>query len=132
LNSISAQNVRQNLARLPQVALCERGCVGRCLRSNVNGSGTTIHVCHEARGWLDHARRAYGHEDRAFAQCAEDAIQVERHFAEPADMRSNATSALAAENLGGWFVDVGVEERRSAARVAAALEEFGVHVDDAF
>jgi len=44
---------------------------------------------------LDHTRCADSHEDRTFAQCADDAIQFERHFAEPADVWSNATSAVA-------------------------------------
>jgi hypothetical protein len=125
------QNVRQNLARLAQVPLCEQGCVGRFLRSNVNGSGTTTYMGDKASGWLDHTRLARRNEDRAFVQSGEDAIQVERHFAEPADVRSNATSAVAPGNLGGWFVDIGVAERGSAACVTAAFEEFAVHVDTA-
>jgi len=110
------------------MAFSECGCVRRLLRSNVDRASATTDVSDKARGWLDHARCAHSHEDRAFVQCVEDAIQLERHFAEPADVRSNATSAVAPGNLGGWFVDIGVAERCAAARIAAALKEFAVHV----
>jgi transposase-like protein len=46
-------------------------------------------------GWLDHTRRARRNEDRAFVQSAEDAIQLERHLAEPADVRAISTAAQA-------------------------------------
>src|ERR1039458_3540204 len=113
------------------MTLGECGCVRRLLRSNVDRSSATSNVSDEARGWLNDTRRARRNEDRAFVQSGEDAIQVERQFAEPADVRSNATSAVAPGNLGGWFVDIGVAERGSAACVATAFEEFAVHVDDA-
>jgi hypothetical protein len=56
----------------------------------------------------------------------EDAIHFERHLAEPADVGTNPSSAFATGNLGWRIVGVGVAERRSAAPVAAAFEEFAV------
>ena len=85
----------------------------------------------KARGWLDHARRAHSHEDRAFIEGTEDAIQLERHLAEPTDVRANPTAAVAPAKLGWRIVGVRVEERRSAACVTAAFEQFAVHVNDA-
>jgi len=55
--------------------------VRRFLRSDADGSGTTTHVRHKARDWLDHARSSNRHEQRALVECAEDSIQLERHFA---------------------------------------------------
>jgi hypothetical protein len=54
----------------------------------------------KAGGWFDHARRAHSHKDRAFIEGTEDAIQLERHFAKPANVRSNPSTALAPRKLG--------------------------------
>ena len=102
----------------------ERRCVRGFFRSHIDRSGTTADVSDKPRGWLHHARCADSHEDRAFVQSGEDAIQVERHFAEPADVRTNPAAAVAPGNLGGWFVDISVAERGSAACVATAFEQF--------
>ena len=77
------------------MAFRERGCVCGFFGSDVDRSGTTTYMGDKAGGWLDHTRRARRNEDRAFVQSGEDAIQVERHFAKPADVRSNPTAALA-------------------------------------
>jgi len=82
----------------------------------------------EARGWLDNARRAHSHEHGAFVQSAEDAIQLERYFAKPADVWANPAAAVALGKLCRGIVAVCVAERQSAASVAAALKEFPVHV----
>jgi hypothetical protein len=118
------------LPSLSQMAFGERGCVSRFLRSHVDPPRTTTDVSNEASGWLNYARCADSHEDRAFVQSAEDAIQLERHFAEPADVRANPSPAVAPGKLGWRIVGVGVAERRSGATIAAAFEEFAVHVDD--
>ena len=113
------------------MAFREGGCVRRLLCSHVDRPRTTAYMGDKARGWLDHARRAHSHEDGAFIEGMEDAIQLERHLAEPADVRANPTSAVAPGNLGWRIVGGRVVKWRSAAPVAAALEEFAVHVDDA-
>jgi hypothetical protein len=113
------------------MAFSERRCVRGLFGSDVDRSGTTTRVCHKASGWLDHARRAYSHEDRAFVHSAEDAIQLERYFAEPTDVRTNSSAALTPGYLGWRIVGVRVAEGCAAARVAATLKEFPVHVDDA-
>jgi hypothetical protein len=88
-------------------------------------------VSNKAGGWLHHSRCPHSHEDRAFVQCAEDAIHLEGQFAEPADMRSNPAAAVAARKLGWRIIGVCVVKGRSAAPLAAAPEEFPVHVDNA-
>jgi hypothetical protein len=113
------------------MAFREGGCVRRHLCSRVNRPRTTANMRHEARGRLDHARRAHSHEHSAFVQSAEDAIQLERYFAKPADVWTNPAAALALGKLCRGIVGVCVAERQSAARVAAALEKLAVHVDDA-
>jgi hypothetical protein len=113
------------------MALCERRCVRGFLCPHVDRSRTTTDLSDKAGGWLHHARCADSHEDRAFAQCAEDAIQLERRFAEPADVRSNATSAVAPGKLGWKIVGGRVVKWRSGASIAAAFKQFAVHVDDA-
>ena len=65
----------------------------------------------KASRWLDHTRRARRNEDRAFVQNAEDAIHLERHFAKPADVRSNPTAAVAAWQFSRRLIDVGVHEK---------------------
>jgi hypothetical protein len=65
-----------------------------------------------------------------FVQSAEDAIQVERHFAEPADVRSNATSAFAPGHFGWRIVEICIVKWSAAATVATALEKLSVHVDN--
>jgi len=109
----------------------EGGRVRRLLRSDVDRSSTTANMGAKARGWLDHARCTHSHEDGAFVYCAEDAIQFERHFAEPADVRANPSSALAAGKLRWRIVGIRVMKRCSAACVTAAFEKLAVHVDDA-
>src|ERR1700757_338651 len=109
------------------MTLGERAHVRRLLCSHVDRSSATSNVSDKAGGWLDHARRAHSHQDRAFIEGTEDAIQLERHLAEPADVRSNPAAAL---ELYGRIVGGSVAERGSAACVATALEEFAVHVDD--
>lgn len=113
------------------MAFGERGCVRRFFRSHIDGSGATTHMRDKAGGWLDHSRCTDSHEDRAFVQCAEDAIQLERHFAEPTDVWANPTAAFAPGKLDWRIVGVGVTKWRSAAPIATALEEFAVHMDDA-
>jgi hypothetical protein len=114
------------------MTLAERGCVSGFFGSDVDSFRTTANVRDKTRGWLDHARRAYSHEDRAFVECARDAIQLERHFAKPADVRSNATSAVAAGKLGWRIVGGCVVKWRSGASIAAAFKQFAVHVDNAY
>jgi hypothetical protein len=99
--------------------------------THVNRSRTPANMRNEARRWLHNARCADSHEDRAFVQRVEDAIQVERHFAEPTDVRANPSSALASGKLRWRIVGRRVVKWRSGASVAAALEKFAVHVDDA-
>jgi len=112
------------------MAIRERGCVGRFLCPHVDRSRSIANVGDKARRWLHDSRCAHSHEDGAFVECTEDAIQFERHFAEPADVRANPSAALAPGKLGWRIVGIGVMKRRSAATVAAALEKFPVHVDD--
>ena len=90
-----AKQIRQHLPGFPQMTFGERRCVRRLVRSDVDSFRTTANVRHKARGWFDHPRRAHSHEDRAFAQCVEDAIQLERHLAEPADVGANPSAAIA-------------------------------------
>ena len=58
-------------------------------------------------------------------------IQVEWHFAEPADVWANSATAFAAWKLDWRIVCVRVSKWRAAASVAVAAEEFAVHMDDA-
>jgi hypothetical protein len=59
-----------------------------------------------------------------------DSIQVERHFAEPTDVWANSSAALTLGKIDWRIVGVGIVEWWSAAPVAAALEEFAVHMGD--
>src|ERR1700757_668448 len=127
-----AKQVWQHLPGSPQMAFGERGCVRGFFLSHVDRPRTTAHLSNKAGRWLDHSRCADSHEDRAFVQFAGDAIQLERHFAKPADVRSNATSAVAAEKLGWRIVGGGVVKWRAGASIAAAFKQFAVHVDDAY
>jgi hypothetical protein len=124
------EQFRKHLSRLFKMAFRECECVSWLFHSHVDRSRTVSDLRDEARGWLHHSRRSDRHEHRAFIQCAEDAIQLERHFAEPANVRANPSAALAPGKLGWRIIEISVFKRWSAATVAAALEEFPVHVDD--
>jgi len=80
--------------------------------------------------WLDHARRSYGYEQGAGIQRSIDSIQLERHFAEPADVRANPTAASAPWEFDGRFVEIRVVKWGAATGVATAFEKLAVHVDD--
>src|SRR5574337_770480 len=54
---------------------------------------------------------------------------MERYFAEPADVRPDASAAGAARDLA--LVSLPVVEGRTVAGVAAALEQLAMHVRDA-
>jgi hypothetical protein len=63
-------------------------------------------------------------------QCSIDSIQLERHFAKPADVRANPTAASAPGDFGWRLVEIHVAKSWAAAGVATALEKLSVHVDD--
>src|SRR6266576_3261579 len=90
----------------------------------------TSNVSYETGSGFHHARGSNGHENRAFIQCAENPIQFERRFAEPADVGANPSAAFAPGNPGWRIIGARVVKRGSAARIAATLKKFPVHVDD--
>ena len=61
-------------------------------------------------------------------QRRKDAVQFVGYFPEPADVRADFASALAARYLRWGFVAGVIGERRPPASVAAALEKLAVHV----
>ena len=83
----------------------------------------------EAGGRFDTAGSPDGQEERRFIESGEDAIEVERGFSKPADVRANFASAGAERKFAWGFVELYVFERQAGAGVAAALEEFAVHVN---
>jgi len=112
------------------VTFREGEAVGGLLGADVDGSGAAADMGDETGRWLDDAGCSNGHEDRAFAERAKNFIEVEGHFAEPADVRTNPAAAFAPGNLGGRVERVRVIEGRAAASVAAALEKLAVHVNN--
>jgi len=113
------------------MAFRERGYIRRLFDSHVDRPRTTSNVSHETGGGFDHARRAHGDEILTFVQRTEDAIQFERNLAKPADVRANPTATLAPGKLRWRIVGGRVVKWRSVASIAAAFEQFAVHVDDA-
>jgi hypothetical protein len=87
-------------------------------------------LSNKAGGGLDHAWRSHGDEQCAGVQRLIDSIQLERHLAEPADVRAYPTAAVASGNLGGRPIEIRVVKRSVAASVATALEKLSVHVDN--
>src|ERR1019366_1498825 len=115
------------------MAFCERGCVRRILRPQIDcPCMTTIDMSNKAGSRLHYTRRSYGYEHRAGVQCTIDSIQMEWHFAEPANVWTNPTAALTPGYLGWRLVEVRVVKGRAAASVATTLEKLSVHVADAF
>jgi hypothetical protein len=82
------------------------------------------------RRWLYQARCADSHEERTFFESTEDSIQIERHFAKPANIRTYPAAALALGKVGCRGIDALIVKWRSAAGIAAALKKLTVHVDD--
>ena len=105
--------------------------VGGLFGSDVEGFGVWPGVSREAGGGFDAAGSADGEEERRFIESGENAIEVERSFAKPADVRADFATAGARGKFARGFVEFDVVERRTGAGVAAAFEEFAVHVHDA-
>src|SRR5215469_13298381 len=85
----------------------------------------------KAGSGLDTAGSADGQEERGLIEGRENAFEVEWGFAKPADVRANSAAAGAERKLGWRFVELRVLERRTGAGVAAAFEQFAMHVNDA-
>ena len=130
LRAECAEQVRQSLSSLPQMTFRERGCIGGFFRPHINRPCPTSDVRNEAGSGFHYARGSDSHKSRTFIQCGENPVQFERHFAKPADVRANPSAALAPGNLGRRLVNIPVLEGWSAASIAAALEQFPVHVDN--
>ena len=109
----------------------EQKVVGGLFGSDVEGFGVGPGVSREAGGGFDAAGSADGEEERRFIESGENAIKVERSFAKPADVRADFATAGARRKFARGFVEFDVVERRTGAGVAAAFEEFAVHVHDA-
>ena len=80
---------------------------------------------------LDDAGSSNRDEDGAGVERPRDFVQVVGDFAEPADVRPNLAAAFALRNRRRRLAGFRVVEGRTIASVAAALEEFAVHVDHA-
>src|SRR5215470_5864770 len=106
-------------------------CIGSVLRPYVKSSSTATHRHRETCGWFHDAGRSDGHEQCAFIEGAIYPIEVEWHFAEPADMRANVSTARTSWNLCWWLVQIPVRERWPVAGVTTAHEQMAVHVNDA-
>src|SRR5438132_14420869 len=100
----------------------KRGGLGGISRPDVNGPRPASDVGDEARGAFDHARCSNRHENRAFVECAENPVQIERHFSKPADVRPNPAAAFASWKLGLRIIGARVVKWWTAARTATALE----------
>src|SRR6516164_2754892 len=85
----------------------------------------------EAGSGFDTAGSADGEEEHRLIESGKNAIEVERGFAEPADVRADFAAARARREFAWGFVELSVVERGTGAGVAAAFEEFAVHVHDA-
>jgi hypothetical protein len=87
-------------------------------------------VSYEVRRRLYHPRCSDSHEERTFFESTEDSIQIKRHFAKPANMRTYPAAAFAAGKVACGVIDTCIVKWRSSARIAAALKKLAVHVDD--
>ena len=112
------------------MAFAECESIGWLLWPDINGSGSRLNLGDEASCWFDHARGTYCHEHGALLQRPENLVQLERHFAEPTDVGTNATAACAARKPGRRLINIVVFKWRPATGVAAALEKLAMHVND--
>lgn len=104
--------------------------IGGRLGAGVVGLRMASGMGSETGGGFDGAGSADGEEDGAVVEGAEDFIEVEGSFAEPADVRADLSAAFATRDGGGLFVELRIFKRRARARIAAGFEKFAVHVDD--
>jgi hypothetical protein len=111
-------------------AVVEEVAIGGKLGAEVQSFGLTGSMGGETGGWLDGAGCADGEENAALVESGEDLVEMEWGFAEPADVGTDFSAAGTMRNFGVGFVEVSVFERRPRTGVAAALEEFSVHVED--
>lgn len=85
----------------------------------------------EACRRLDNSRRADRSKQCARVERACDLVEAIGHFSEPANVRPDSSTAIAARNFGRRLVRACVVKRRTTAAFAAALEELAMHVNDA-
>ena len=95
----------------------KRGGIRGLFRPDINGPRPATDMCDETGCGLDHARGSNRHENRAFVECAENPVQFERHFAEPANMRSDSAAAFASWKLGLRIIGARVVKWWTAARI---------------
>src|SRR3954451_1264465 len=128
----STKKAGDGVARFAQSALVERVDVVGAFGADVDrlGAGSARALGETGRG-VNGARASDGHEHVARRQRLDDAIHLERHLAEPADVRSNAPAAWAARDAGRIHVFAGILERSGVVALATAFEELAVHVHDA-
>lgn len=125
------EELREEFSRLAQKALVEKELVRRRLSPNIKGFGATPGVCGVTGGGLDGAGSADSNKNSALVHSGKTFVKLERSFAEPADVWADFSAARAARNFDRRFVEIDVGEGRKRAGVAAAFEEFAVHVKDA-
>lgn len=90
----------KKFAGLAAMGFGERGGVGGRFGAEVDGASVRGDLDGEAGGGMDLAGGADGEEDRAAVEFAGDLVEVERDFAEPADVRADLPAAGAARNGG--------------------------------
>ncbi len=128
VNALSARRVgrrRNSAAPLPPCPLLpHRRTHGlRALRPNVNRSGAVVPGSHhEARRRFDDSRCSDHEQDGSCAELVQHQLHLERHLAEPADVRPHQRTALLAarEPLRGCDTNF---DRRTAQCVQRAFEQ---------
>src|SRR6185503_11122804 len=92
-------------------------------------AGAEDRFLHEAGGGIDVARGADREEQLASTERIRDAVHLERHLAEPDDVRAHAAAARAARAL-GFERKILLPGMHAGAELAARLEHLAMHVDE--
>ncbi len=112
------------------MALREGTRVRRLFRSHIDRSRMTLNLRDETGSRFDHSGGSHSHIDRALIECVAYALQFERDLAKPADVGPNQSAALASGEFRRRLIGVRVAKGWTGAGVAAALEQFAMHVHD--
>src|SRR5215469_11906841 len=87
-------------------SIAEQKVVGGLFGSDIKGFGVWPGVSREAGGGFDAPGSADGEEERRFIEGGENAIELERSFAKPADVRADFATAGARGKFARGFVEL--------------------------
>jgi len=101
LGSGKGKQLWQRFSRLHQMAFRECESIRGLLRTDINRPGTAAHMGCETGSRLYRTGGPDGYKHGRPVERTENGFEFERHFTEPADVRSDSAAAAATGKLDG-------------------------------